>query len=208
MIKPKIVELNFGMGNIRSLQKAFEYWNQPVSIITDPSEIASADALLIPGDGAFAKAMEEIHSIGFYDEIINFYNKKKPILGVCIGFQILFSESTEFGIQNGLNLVEGKIQRIQSELPVPHVGWSITQNTDEKSILMAGIPNNSWFYYVHSYCLNKQIKETKAICSYGSTTFTSIIERENLFGVQFHPEKSQKMGLQLISNFIQAIKQF
>ena len=204
-MKPlNIVELNFGMGNIRSLQKAFEYWGQPVNIITNPSDIKNADALLIPGDGAFGKAMEEIKRIGFYNEILEFHAKQKPILGICIGFQILFSESTEFGNQKGLAFIDSKIEKIQTDLPVPHIGWSATTNVGT-SPLMENIPTNSWFYYVHSYCCNKIINETKATCSYGSTNFTAVIERENLFGAQFHPEKSQKAGLQFIKNFINTI---
>ncbi len=204
--KPTILELDFGMGNIRSLQKAFEYLGQPVRVCNQADEIKSADAILLPGDGAFGTAMKEIKSRGFYNEIKNHYEQNKPILGVCIGFQILFSGSTEFGQQKGFNFLEGEFDKIKTKFPVPHIGWSKTKIL-EGSRLLLDIPNDSYFYYVHSYGLKKtKVKDIDNTwitgeCTYGEK-FISVVEKNNLFGVQFHPEKSQEVGLKLLKNFL------
>ena len=188
------------MGNIRSLQKAFEHLGQPVRVCDDPREIRSADAILLPGDGAYGQAMQEIRVRGFYEEIQKHHDLGKPIFGVCIGFQILFSGSDEFGEQQGLDFLPGHFSKIATELVLPHIGWSQTRLL-KASLLTKEIPDNSYFYYVHSYALKKSSAESVGSCIYGEE-FTSIIEKDNLFGVQFHPEKSQKMGLTLLKNFL------
>ena len=192
------------MGNIRSLQKAFEYLGQPVYICDKAEEIKKADAILLPGDGAFGMAMKEIKSRGFHHALNEHHQKKKPILGVCIGFQILFAGSTEFGEHKGLNFLPGTFVKIETTLPVPHIGWSKTQII-KKTLLTQEIPNNSYFYYVHSYALKKEKKENSwsvGVCTY-EEEFVSIIEHKNLFGVQFHPEKSQRTGMSVLKNFLQ-----
>ena len=201
--KPKIIELDFGMGNIRSLQKAFEHLGQPVEVVSDYKKVKNSDVILLPGDGAFKRAIKELQSLSLIDEIKNHHLKKKPILGICIGFQILFSGSEEFGDTNGLSLLMGTFKKIKTELKLPHIGWSRTQIIKD-SKLMKNIQNGSYFYYVHSYALAQMIPETTASCTYGEK-FTVIIEKDHLFGVQFHPEKSQKTGLQLLQNFLNTI---
>ena len=201
--KPKIIELDFGMGNIRSLQKAFEYLNQPVEVNSDYKKVKNADVILLPGDGAFGRAIKELQSLSLIDEIKDHYLKKKPILGICIGFQILFSESEEFGNTTGLSFLPGSFKKIKTELKLPHVGWSKTKIIKD-SKLTKNIQDGSYFYYVHSYALAKVIPETTASCIYGEK-FTVIIEKDHLFGVQFHPEKSQKTGLTLLQNFLNTI---
>ncbi len=205
-MKKYVIELDFGMGNIRSLQKAFEFLGQPVEITSDHKKIQKADAILLPGDGAFGKAISEIKKRDIFKEIIEFHARGKPILGICIGFQILFSYSEEFGHHNGFGFLKGKVEKLNTTppLPVPHIGWSTTQFIKD-SALLKDIPNNAYFYYVHSYCMKEKIPETTAICNYGEN-FVSIIEKGNLFGVQFHPEKSQKPGLQLLKNFLNIIE--
>ncbi len=207
-IKPKILELDFGMGNIRSLQKAFEYLEQPVCICDEAKKIKEADAILLPGDGAFGMAMKEIKSRGFYHELNEHHQKNKPIFGICIGFQILFSGSTEFGEQKGLNFLPGTFSKIETKLPVPHIGWSKTKII-KKTLLTQAIPNDSYFYYVHSYALKRKREKENSwhvgICTY-EEELVSIIEHKNLFGVQFHPEKSQKTGLNMLKNFLQVFE--
>ena len=194
------------MGNIRSLQKAFEFLDQPIEVVSDPKKIKLADVILLPGDGAFGKAMEEIKSLGFYEEILNHHTKEKPILGICIGFQILFSGSYEFGEHTGMNFLDGKFTKLKTEkLPLPHIGWNQTKFLKD-SHLTQGISDNSYFYYVHSYSVNSKEEWAIGRCHYGQE-FTSIIVKENLFGVQFHPEKSQKAGLKLLKNFLEIVKQ-
>ncbi len=203
MTRANIVELDFGMGNIRSLQKAFEHLGKSVTVTSDPKVAEAADVLLLPGDGAFARAMEEIHARGLYDVIQNAREKKKTIFGICIGFQLFFESSTEFKDAVGLNFVKGAITRLEknTEAPaIPHIGWTTTDFTAE-SRLGRGINPHSMFYYVHSYACRDKHAYAAATTYYGQT-FTSVIEHENLFAVQFHPEKSHTAGLNLIQNFL------
>jgi len=205
MKKPKIIELDFSMGNIRSLQKAFEYLNQPVTVSDNAVDIKKADALLLPGDGAFGEAIKEIKKRKFFDPILEFHEKKKPILGICIGFQILFESSEEFGNHNGFSFIKGNLKKFKADpLTVPHIGWSKTKIL-RNARLTKGISNEEYFYYIHSYRIPDILDCTIGSCEYG-TEFTSIIEKENLFGTQFHPEKSQKWGLKLLENFIDIVK--
>lgn len=205
----KIVELNFGMGNIRSLQKAFEYLGENVLVSENPEDILDAYAILLPGDGAFGRAVEEIKDRKMLDKIIEFYEKGRPILGVCIGFQILFSSSTEFGNQEGLAFFEGKIDRFPNSVITPHMGWNntfINENNPNESLLMKGIETGAYFYYVHSYRYEGVHKYASAISDYAGS-FTSILEdpEKNLYATQFHPEKSHEDGLKVLKNFLEAI---
>ncbi len=201
---PKILELDFGMGNIRSLQKAFEYWGQPVEITDDYKKIERADALLLPGDGAFGKAMYEIKKRNFIEPIREFYLQNKPILGICIGFQILFDSSCEFGQHQGFGFMPCSLEKIKDNPTVPHIAWSETKQK-QQSILFHNIPLNSYLYYVHSYAVYDSTPYTTSTCSYGAE-FTASIEHKALFGVQFHPEKSSKTGLAIIKNFIDYLR--
>lgn len=191
------------MGNIRSLQKAFEYLGKSVQITSRAHEANAADVLLLPGDGAFARAMEELNSRGLVDSIYEAHQKRKMILGVCIGFQLLFESSTEFALANGLGLVSGHITRLEksAQAPtIPHMGWTTTEFS-ATSKLGKGIRPHTMFYYVHSYAYLGRHPQAAATTSYGQL-FTSVIEHENLFAVQFHPEKSHTPGLRLLQNFL------
>lgn len=199
----RIALLDFGMGNIRSLQKAFEHLGQEVTVTADPKVAAEADVLLLPGDGAFARAMEEIERRRLIDVIREAHARKKIIFGICIGFQLLFESSTEFAGSHGLNFLPGKITRLEknAEAPaIPHIGWTTTEFTPQ-SRLGNGINPHTMFYYVHSYASMGEHAYAAATTRYGQT-FTSVIEHENLFAVQFHPEKSHDAGLKLLQNFI------
>jgi len=202
---PKIVELDFGMGNIRSLQKAFEYQGADVEVIQTPEKIERADALLIPGDGAFHTAMVNLKSSGFYDAILSFISRGKPVLGVCIGFQVLFDSSDEFGaVEKGFGVFSGHISKFsQKNLIIPHMGWNkVTLLADTP--LFNEIPDNSYFYFVHSYAAKGVHEHALAKCEYGET-FTAVVQKDNVFAAQFHPEKSYLAGLQMIKNFIKLI---
>lgn len=197
-----IVELDFGMGNIRSLQKAFEHLGADVEVTSDYKRASQADVLILPGDGAFGKAMAELKRLHLLEVVQEFAAKKKPILGICIGFQILFTSSTEFGDEKGLDLFSGNIERFpeQENLTVPHIGWNPVM-FDESSALKKNIPTNSFFYFVHSYRLNGKHLYASAVTHYG-TEFTAVVEKDNIFAAQFHPEKSHKSGLQFLKNFL------
>jgi imidazole glycerol-phosphate synthase subunit HisH len=202
----RIILLDFGMGNIRSLQKAFEHLGAAVKVSADAREVAAADVLLLPGDGAFARAMDELASRGLVDAIREAHAKKKTIFGICIGFQLLFESSTEFSGATGLNLVKGAITRLEknAEAPtIPHIGWTTT-DFKTHSRLGQGIHPHSMFYYVHSYAHRAEHPYAAATTSYGQL-FTSVLEHENLFAVQFHPEKSHNAGLQLLANFLETL---
>lgn len=202
----RLVELNLGMGNLRSLQKAVEYCGGRVLISDQATDIEKADGLLLPGDGAFGKAMEEIKKRQLLKALKNFVENKRPLLGICLGFQLLFTESEEFGHNTGLGFLEGSLKRFSKNLIVPHMGWNLTQlNTSSR--LLQNLPQEAYFYYVHSYYLPSVSPYTIGICHYGEK-FTAIVEKENLFGVQFHPEKSQKWGLEILRNFLKIVQEF
>lgn len=191
------------MGNIRSLQKAFEHLGQSVVVSSDPKVAESADVLLLPGDGAFARAMEELSARNLIEPLYSARAKKKIIFGICIGFQLLFESSTEFALANGLGFLPGHITRLErnAQAPViPHIGWTTTDFAPE-SRLGRGIAPHSMFYYVHSYAYAGRHPYATATAIYGQL-FTSVIEHDNLFAVQFHPEKSHTPGLALLRNFI------
>lgn len=199
----RVALLDFGMGNIRSLQKAFEHLGQKVTVTSNAREADAADVLLLPGDGAFARAMEEINSRGLIDSIWNAREKQKVIFGICIGFQLLFESSTEFSLANGLGFLPGHITRLEKneQAPViPHMGWTTTDFTGT-SRLGKEINPHTMFYYVHSYACAGRHPYAAATTMYGQV-FTSVIEHENLYAVQFHPEKSHTAGLKLLQNFI------
>lgn len=202
---PKIVELDFGMGNIRSLQKAFEYINADITVSSDYHIAQKADVLVLPGDGAFAKAMLELRRLHLLDVILEFIAKKKPILGICIGFQILFSNSHEFQKELGINFFEGALQRFHGDKnnKVPHIGWNPV-HFSHSSRLQNNIPNQAFFYFVHSYRVAGRHSYATATSHYGGE-FTAIVEKENVFAAQFHPEKSHANGLQFLKNFLKEI---
>lgn len=203
---PRIALLNFEMGNIRSLQKAFEHLGQSVSVTSDTHEIQNADVLLLPGDGAFKRAMDEIKARRF-DELLNeAHAKQKIIFGVCIGFQLFFENSTEFSNATGLGFLKGCVTRLEKgpDAPtIPHIGWTTT-DIEKDSRLCRGLAPQTMFYYVHSYAHRARHPYATATANYGQC-FTSVIEHENLFAVQFHPEKSHKAGLKLLQNFLDTL---
>ncbi|MCB1146919.1 MAG: imidazole glycerol phosphate synthase subunit HisH [Leptospiraceae bacterium] len=208
----RILELDFGMGNIRSLEKALQHLGANVEVSSDPHKISSADAIVLPGDGAFGAAMQQIKQRGMLEPLQKFHRLGKPILGICIGFQILFEESTEYGTHNGLNWLPGSIEKFSDEwkserVTVPHMGWETVEPVTG-SKLFAGLPQNPWFYFVHSYrrAYTDDCEDfAAAICDYAGD-FVAAIEHDNLWGVQFHPEKSHATGLKLLQNFIDFIQ--
>lgn len=202
---PKIVELDFGMGNIRSLQKAFEHINANITVTSDYHVAQKADVLVLPGDGAFAKAMWELKRLHLFEVILEFIAKKKPILGICIGFQILFSSSQEFGNQSGIGFLEGNLQQFPKDKKnkVPHIGWNPVL-FNSASRLKNNIPNNTFFYFVHSFRFAGRHPYATATANYGGE-FTTVVEKDNIFAAQFHPEKSHSYGLQFLKNFLKEI---
>ena len=195
-----ITLIDYGVGNIRSVQKAFELSGQSVMITSDPSEVEKADRLVLPGVAAFGDAMKNLRERNLVDPILKFVSTGRPFIGICVGLQLLFSESEEKGTHQGLGLIPGKVLKFSSDLKVPQIGWN--QVRFKKDIaLFKGVPDNAHFYFVHSYYALPDYPEDIAGETEYGITYASIVSRDNVFGAQFHPEKSQKAGLKLIDNF-------
>ncbi len=195
-----IVIVDYGRGNLRSVEKAFEKLGYKAMVSSHPEEIVSADKLVLPGVGAFGDCMENLKSYGLIESVLEFIKSGKPFLGICLGLQLLFSESEEYGPVKGLNVIPGRVVRFPKGLKVPHMGWN-TVETVSYNPLFDGIDNNSFFYFVHSYYVVPDSKDViSAVTDYG-VKFASAIWKENIFATQFHPEKSQKVGLKFLDNF-------
>jgi glutamine amidotransferase len=196
--------IDYGVGNLRSVEKAFAAIGCEAVVTSDESLLRSADRLVLPGVGAFAACMRELASRGFDELVLERVNNGTPLLGVCVGMQMLFEESAEFGKTFGLGLLKGRVRRFSADLPgdlvVPQVGWNQVRQR-RMHPLLADIQDNAFFYFVHSYSCEADdgsivIGET----DYGML-YPSVVARENICGVQFHPEKSQAAGLRLLANF-------
>jgi glutamine amidotransferase len=195
----RITIIDCGISNLRSVQKAFEKVGVSAEICRDPNVIEAAEKLVLPGVGAFGQGMQNLKENQLVEPILHHVKNGKPILGICLGMQLLFSESEELGHHRGLNLLKGRLKRFPSTLKVPHVGWNQAQPR-KLSQLLRGIDSGSYFYFVHSYYLEPDEDVTLTTTEYG-IEFPSSIEKDNIFGIQFHPEKSQENGLTILKNF-------
>jgi len=194
--------VDYGMGNLRSVQKAFEKVGTPARICTTPEEIAGCDKLVLPGVGAFRDAIAELRRLELVEPILAHLAADKPFLGICLGLQMLFDVSYEDGEWAGLGVLKGKVQRFteHAELKVPHMGWNQVRPTGNCPLL-AGIAPDSSFYFVHSYYVVPEDPQVVATTTEYGETFTSMVQRGRMFATQFHPEKSQTLGLRLLQNF-------
>jgi imidazole glycerol-phosphate synthase subunit HisH len=197
--------IDYGMGNLRSVAKAFQRLGNPAVITADPKTVLGADKLVLPGVGHFKQGMQNITGSKMQDALQKKVMEDKcPILGICLGMQ-LFSKYSAEGHVPGLGWIEAETlyfrEFVDAKIKVPHMGWN-TISISKESKLMKGIPENAAFYFVHSYFFKcNQPSDILARTEYG-ITFTSAVEKENIFAVQFHPEKSHDAGLQLLSNFL------
>ena len=195
-----IAIVDYGMGNLRSVQKAFEKTGAPAIITRDPGFIASASGLVLPGVGAFGLCMDGLRGFNLVKPIRDYVESGRPFLGICLGLQLLFEESMEFGPQEGLGILKGKVVRFTGPgLKVPHMGWNSIAAVKPSS-LMEGIDAGVYFYFVHSYYVVPAEDVAVATTDYG-VTFVSAVQKENVFATQFHPEKSQHAGLRMLENF-------
>jgi glutamine amidotransferase len=196
----RICVLNYGMGNLRSVEKALEHVGATATITADPAEARAADGLILPGVGAFPRAMERVREIGLDDLIAERRDAGVPILGICLGLQLLFDSTTELGGAAGLGMLPGEAAELEAEgLKVPHIGWSPVR-WERESLLVEGIDSETPFYFVHSFAPRPGAGDLLGSAAYGAR-FACAAERDNVFGVQFHPEKSSSAGLRLLSNF-------
>ncbi|AKB26036.1 Imidazole glycerol phosphate synthase amidotransferase subunit [Methanosarcina sp. MTP4] len=197
----RIVILDYGIGNLRSVQKGLEHAGANPVISGEPEEILAADGVILPGVGAFVDAMRCLLPL---KEIVYEYAKSgKPMLGICLGQQLLMSTSEEGQLTDGLALVPGKVIRFpKSELKVPHIGWNNIKITQDHP-LFKGISDRAFVYFVHSYYVDTDPEHTLAACEYGLEFAASVVNSEgNVMGTQFHPEKSGDVGLHILKNFV------
>ena len=201
-----ITIIDYGMGNLRSVQKAFELYCPSVRVSSSADDIAEADKVILPGVGAFGKAMEELKSRKLIAPLKESIKKGTPFLGICLGIQLLFSESEEGGKVRGLGILKGKVRRFKdsSGLKIPHIGWNKirAKDTTGQEAILNEVPDDSYMYFVHSYYVEPEEKSMVLCETQYGVNFASGIHKDNVYAFQFHPEKSQGMGLEIIKNFV------
>ena len=200
----KIAIIDYGMGNIHSVQKALQLFGAEIVITNKAKDIRSADKVVLPGVGAFDDAMLELKKRGLIPPIKELVKNKKPLLGICLGMQLLFESSEEANESKGLGIFKGKVRKFEekNKLKVPHIGWNQLNRISEKCLLLKNIAAGSYVYFCHSYYPDPEDKQAiAATCGYGKE-FAAIAWKNNVYGVQFHPEKSQEIGLKILKNFV------
>ena len=197
-----IAVVDYGIGNLGSVMKAFRHLGAPAVLSGDIAELRRADVLVLPGDGAFASTMEEIEGRGLVPVLREAVEQGRTLLGICIGMQLLFEESEEHGRHRGLGFLPGRVRRLEGDMPVPHMGWNQLHPTRPHPML-EGVADGAHVYFVHSYWCDAPAEVVLAETDYGAR-FPAIVGRGNVLGVQFHPEKSQAVGLRLMENFVRA----
>lgn len=202
-----IAIIDYDMGNLRSVQKGFERVGHNCIITRDPKDISNASHVVLPGVGAFKDCMDNLKNYGLVDPILLAIKSGKPFLGICLGLQLLFSESEEFGRHEGLDVIKGKVVRFSSELrtqnpelKIPHMGWNDIKIKNRPAVLK-DIADGSYLYFVHSYYVVPADDSVIATTTSYGIDFASSIWKDNIFACQFHPEKSQKTGLKILKNF-------
>lgn len=195
-----IAIVDYGMGNLRSVTNAFAHLGAAITVTRERSVIAEAQALVLPGVGAFGKCVENLRRFDLFDFLKDEIGSGKPYLGICLGLQMLFESSEEAPGVAGMGLVKGRVVRFRGAVKVPHMGWNAVRQK-KGSRIFAGIKQGEFFYFVHSYYPEPAEDVTASTTDY-SGEFASSIEKGNLFACQFHPEKSQKVGLALLRNFV------
>ncbi len=203
-----IAVIDYDMGNLHSVCKGLETAGATPNVTDSPSELERADAVVLPGVGAFDPAMQQLRSRGLVEPIKKAITSGRPFLGICLGMQILF-ESSEEGREPGLGVVAGTVRRFHSEqgIKIPHMGWNQLEITQSASPLWQQLPSEPWVYFVHSYYVDPIDPQVRAATvTHGSQTVTAAITQHNLMAVQFHPEKSSTTGLQILFNFVNQVR--
>jgi len=195
-----IAIVDYGMGNLRSVYNAFKTLEFDAKIVSDEKSIKSADRLVLPGVGAFGDCFQGLIDRGLVDAVRDFISSGKPFLGICVGMQLLFEKSYEFGEQIGLGYFKGAVVRFpeKDRYKIPHMGWNEVKILRDHPVIK-DIPDGSFLYFVHSYYA-PVIEDSTMVCNY-IEDFTAMVAKDNIVGVQFHPEKSQRLGLAILKNF-------
>ncbi|MDA8233447.1 MAG: imidazole glycerol phosphate synthase subunit HisH [Clostridia bacterium] len=200
-----IAIIDYGMGNLRSVQKGFEKVGYEAKIVQDRGEVLAARGVILPGVGAFKDAMDNLRDADLIDPIQQVVAKGTPFLGICLGMHLLFETGEEWGIHEGLGLLKGTVRKLPGGVKVPHMGWNQIEVVHESPIIQ-GIPHGADFYFVHSYYVDPADEKVITTQTDYGIKFTSIVSQGNVFGIQFHPEKSSALGLQILKNFGELIE--
>ena len=207
----KVVMVDYGVGNTRSIKNAFSSFGVDVQLTKRHDEILNADGLILPGVGAYSHGMSNLHEYGLVETLRTYAELDKPLLGICLGMQLLMDESEEFGLTKGLGIIPGKVIKLGFEetVKLPHVSWTSinTKNICWDNTILSGMDSGEDAYFVHSYvAVPDNDMDILSVSNYGSTEFCSTINKGKVFGCQYHPEKSSFMGLKIINNFINICK--
>lgn len=203
-----IAIIDYGMGNLRSVQKGFEKVGHEAVVTSDTKAILDADRVVLPGVGAFADCMRNLEQQGLVDAVYKVIQSGRPFMGICLGLQLLFEEGEEFGVHKGLGVLKGHVVRFPTEVEnnteaiykIPHMGWNkIAKRSDAPHL--ADVPDGAFFYFVHSYFVKPDDPAVAATTTSYGVEFVSSVWKDNIFATQFHPEKSQEMGLRILKKF-------
>ncbi len=200
-----IAIVDYGMGNLRSVEKGFQKVGVEAKVTSNPKDIENARAVVLPGVGAFRDCIRNLTDLSLTEAISKSIQKGKPYLGICLGLQVLFSESEEFGRCRGLDIFRGKVVRFQIKEKVPHMGWNNVRIAKRPPIF-SEVPDDSFFYFVHSFYVVPEDREIVSGTTDYGLSFTSMIWKDNVFATQFHPEKSQNLGLKVLAGFGDFVK--
>ncbi len=198
--------VDYGLGNLRSVEKAFASLHCQARISADPDSLRKFDRLVLPGVGSFGQASRSLVSSGLMEAVKDYAKLNRPLLGICLGMQLLADAGEEGGQYSGLGLIPGRVEKLVGEEKLPHVGWNRLR-FQHKSVLLEGIEDGSHMYFVHSYGFKPKNKEYQKAAAYYGEDFCALIEKDQVYGVQFHPEKSSTFGLQLLENFAKRSEQ-
>lgn len=207
MVKLRIID--YGVGNIYSALKAFKLYAEDTELTEDKDDLLNADAVVLPGVGAFAAGMGGLEERNLIETVQEIHAKGTPMLGICLGAQLLMGKSFEFGQHEGLGIVPGEVKHFpEFGKRIPHIGWNeIEEDQSWNGTIFEGIGENPEMYFVHSFYMNpNERSHSLATTTYGGFNFTSVIKEGNTYGCQFHPEKSSKVGLKIIENFVRMVE--
>ena len=199
-----IAIIDYGMGNIHSVQKALESCGAKTKVTNKPKDIQYLDKIVLPGVGAFDDAMEELKKQDLIKALIECIKDRKPFLGICLGMQLLFAESEEAEKSAGLGILKGRVKQFEHKkgIKIPHMGWNQLRQVTNECPLLKDIPDNAYVYFCHSYYPKPKDEKIIATTTDYGINFASIVWQDNIYGVQFHPEKSQEIGLKILKNFV------
>ena len=209
MSAPHVTIVDYQLGNLFSVRMACEALGAQVTVSSQADDLRNARALILPGVGAFGQAMDNLHELGLIDPLLEHVAAAKPLFGICLGLQLLFEESEEFGNPRGLGILKGKVRKLPvTDAPVPQIGWNrIESARDWQNSPLRDVPSSSWMYFVHSYYVDNSNPED-ALCrtDYAGFNYTSAVLKDSVFATQYHPEKSSLPGLEIYRNWLAGLK--